>query len=94
MHGRADFASISFVRRNRTEEGESESEQSAGGKTVCEAKRAFDGVDIDQLVAQAVVSSFTHRNRHGPEFFGTRCRVVNVGRWPLMKYTQLYITKK
>ena len=35
---RADFAPVSIVRRNRAEESESESEQSAGGKMVCEAK--------------------------------------------------------
>ena len=48
--GRADFTAVSIIRGNRLEESESESEQSAGGKTVCEAKQMFTGVDIDQLV--------------------------------------------
>ena len=46
------------------EESESEYKQSAVGKAVCEAKTMFAGNNIDQLVAQAIMSSFTHKNRH------------------------------
>ena len=63
--GRADFAPVSIVRRSSLEgQSDSESEQSTGGKTVYEAKRDFGGKDVDQLVAQVVVSSFIHKKRH------------------------------
>ena len=65
LDGRADFAPVSIIRGSTIEDNsDSESELSAGGKTVCEAKKEFDYRDMDQLVAQAVVSSFISKTRH------------------------------
>ena len=45
-------------------ESDSESESSSGGKTNIEAKLKLKPQHIDQLVAQTVVSSHIHYNRH------------------------------
>ena len=65
LDGRADFAPVSIVQRSCLEDrSDSESEQSTGGKTVYEAKQDLGGKDVDQLVAQVVVSPFIHKKRH------------------------------
>ena len=63
--GRANFAAVSIARTSdHGNTSESESEHSSVSKTVYEAKKEFCGANIDQLTAQAVVSSFVHNKRH------------------------------
>ena len=59
--GRADWAPLHFVKRS-TGDTDSESESSSGGKTTFEAKAKFTPPDLDQFLAQAVVSSHIHYN--------------------------------
>ena len=62
--GRTDWVSLQIVSRDTEARTDSDSELSAGGKTMLEAKNEFTVGDIDQITAQAVVSSFTHHFRH------------------------------
>ena len=62
--GRSDWVSVKFGTMSYTLNKDSDSEDSLGGKVSIEAKVEFKPADIDQLVAQAVVSSHIHYNRH------------------------------
>ena len=61
--GRADWAPLQSVSHIH-DDSDSDSEASSGGKTTCEAKKTFSPSELDQLMAQAVVSSYVHYNRH------------------------------
>ena len=60
---RAEWTPLGLV-RGASKETASDSEQAAGTKTTYEAKKTFSMDDVDQIVAQSVVSSFIHNNRH------------------------------
>ena len=63
--GRADWTSLQFIRKREFLERDSDSDSSSGGKTVCEAKqKLLSPKQCDQMLAQCVVSSHIHHNRH------------------------------
>lgn len=60
---RTDWVPVTHWKRQSIESSSSSSD-SLGSKTVVEAKKYLQPLHKDQLLAQAVVSSYIHKNRH------------------------------